>query len=73
MSDPAGGAVMRRLVSGKGCGARGLKETHLERSGGAGAPPAGTKTGCKELADGARYPSSRLEDGSAARSAARRR
>ena len=32
MSDPAGGAVMRRLVSGKGCGARGLKEADLARA-----------------------------------------
>ena len=42
--------------------------THPGRSGGDGAPPAGNKTGCKELADGERYPS---QDGSAARSAAR--
>jgi len=47
----------------------GLRKTHLKRSGGAGAPPAGNKTGREELADGARYPS---QDGSAARSAARR-
>ena len=48
----------------------GLANTHARRSGGAGAPPAGTKTGREELADGARYPS---QDGSAAESAARRR
>ena len=48
----------------------GLANTHARRSGGAGAPPAGTKTGREELADGERYPS---QDGSAAESAARRR
>jgi len=30
--------------------------THPGRSGGDGAPPAGNKTGRKELADGERYP-----------------
>jgi hypothetical protein len=46
----------------------GLGITHPRRSGGAGAPPAGNKTGCEELADGERYlPKGR----SAARSAAR--
>jgi len=48
----------------------GLGITHPRRSGGAGAPPVGTKTGREELADGACYPP---QGGSAARSAARRR
>jgi hypothetical protein len=30
----------------------GVRITHLMRSGGAGAPPAGTRTCCEELADG---------------------
>ena len=47
------GALMRRHGSGAGCGARGLEETHLKRSGGAGTPPGGTKTSREELADGA--------------------
>ena len=46
---------------GEGCGARGLEETHLERSGGAGAPPGGTMTSREELADGARYSAERLD------------
>ena len=45
---------MRRRYSGIGCGARGQGVTHSLRSGGAGAPPGGTRTSCEELADGAK-------------------
>ena len=45
---------MRRQDGGAGRGARGRGETHLTRSGGAGAPPGGTRTSCEELADGAK-------------------
>jgi hypothetical protein len=44
---------MRRRDGGTGCGARGRSETHASRSGGAGAPPGGTRTPRQELADGA--------------------
>ena len=39
------------MLGGAGRGARGLEETHLKHSGGAGAPPAGTTTRREELAD----------------------
>jgi len=43
----------------QGAVTRGSGETHARRSGGDGAPPGGTKTSRKELADGARYPPTR--------------
>jgi len=71
---PSRGAVMRRRGSGVECGARGLEETHLQRSGGAGVPPGGTRTPREELADGACYlPKGRSAAESAARSPARHR
>jgi hypothetical protein len=45
---------MRRQDGGAGRGARGRGVTHSMRSGGAGAPPGGTRTSCEELADGAK-------------------
>ncbi len=45
---------MRRREGGVECGARGRGETHPARSGGAGAPPGGTRTSREELADDAK-------------------